>query len=170
MAAPPQMAAQSNNNDVTFRCSINGSVFSYHSVMNHQTVRIYCRSQDSEEHFSDNTAHDFRVNLGETLNIPHHWVCALTDITFSKSLKDTEYLCSDLCDTSVTASSGRLPILRRIPINWTTILPLVCVPVKKEHFNTIHFYLRDTKGKSISHLKGSAECAIVLKPGTPWTG
>lgn len=138
--------------------------------MNYQPVRIYCCSEDSKVHFPSNTAADFRVNLSETLAIPNHWVCALTDVKLPQSLKDTTYLCCDLCDSSLTGSSGRLPILRRLPINWSSILPLVYVPVKKDFFNTVHFYLRDTNGKPITQLEGNLECTLVLKPDTPWTG
>ena len=138
--------------------------------MSHHPVRIYCSSDDSKENFPGNTAVDFRVNLGETLTIPSNWVCALTDVKIPYQLKETTYLCCDLCDSSLTGNSGRLPILRRVPIKWSSILPLVYVPVKKDFFNTIHFYLRDSKGKPLGDIEGNLECTLVLKPDTPWTG
>jgi hypothetical protein len=140
-----------------------------HLTMTHHPLSIYCCSDDCKEHFPGNTAADFRVHLGETLHIPPHWVCALVDIKIPDSLTSTTYLCCDLCDSSLTGSSGRLPILRRVPINWSSLLPLVYVPVKKDVFNTIQFYLRDNNGRPLSNISGRLECTLLLKPDTPWT-
>ena len=132
--------------------------------MSHHTIHIYCNSEDSKEYYPDNTAVDFRVNLRETLNIPGRWVCALTDIKIPEELNETAFLCCDLCDSSLTVSQGRYPILRRIPIPWSSILPLVYVPVKKDTFNAIHLYLRNSRGGSFtSTIKGTLECTLQLK-------
>lgn len=137
--------------------------------MSQQPVRIYCSSEDSKSFFPHNKANDFRVHLGETLHISKCWVCALTDIKIPDSLKETSYLCCDLCDSSLTGNSGRLPILRRIPINWSSLLPLVYIPIKKDFFNSIHFCLRDTDGRPVPDINGVLECTLVLKPESPFT-
>jgi hypothetical protein len=132
------------------------------------TVRIYCSSEDSKIYYPNNTPVDFTIRLEETLHIGKYWVCSLSDIAVPIELKDSAYLCCDLCDTSLTSGSGRLPILRRIPIRWSSILPLVYIPVKKEFINTIHFFLRDVRGRPLTKLEGVLECTLTLKPDTPW--
>lgn len=140
-----------------------------HFIMNLGSVRVYCCSDDSKALYADNSPSDFIVNLDEILTIPRNWVCALTDISIPPSLTDTSYfLCCDLCDSSVTGGGGRLPILRRVPIPWNSLLPLVYIPVKKEFINSLHFFLRDRRGKPVSKVSGTLECTLILKPNTPW--
>lgn len=141
-----------------------------HFKMNLSSVNIYCSSDDSKSLYPDNSPSDFIVHLDETLQIPKNWVCALSDISVPSTLPDSSYfLCCDLCDSSITGGSGRHPILRRIPIPWNSVLPLVYLPVKKEFVNSLHFYLRSNTGKAVSKVEGVLECTLLLKPNTPWT-
>lgn len=135
--------------------------------MSSRTIHIYCDSEDTL--YPDNVLTDFTVNLGETIYIPSRWVCAVAEIDYPETLRDTCFLCCDLCDSSLTSSSGRLPILRRLPIPKSKWLPLVYVPIKQRQVNKIRFFLKNKEGKSLDSIEGVIRCTLILKPDSPWS-
>jgi hypothetical protein len=133
--------------------------------MSFGTIHIYCDSEDTL--YPDNQVTDFTVNLAKTLYIPSRWVCAITEIDYPDTLKDTCFLCCDLCDSSLTTNSRRLPILRRLPVPKSNWLPLVYVPIKQSQVNKIHFFLKNKEGKPLDSITGVIHCTLILKPDSP---
>ena len=138
---------------------------------------IYLSSAESEKNSSSNTTCDYKIQLSETLYLPgEKWFCALSEIWIPSELNRYSplYVCSDICEASYV-SHTRLPVLRQLT-NATVerkhasskqalhLFPhLYYVPMRQRAVNSIHIYITDSNGHTLSVKSGMCVCALQIK-------
>ena len=103
---------------------------------------IYLSSNKQAER---NVGNDFLVRLPETIKLDGKWLCALTEFSYSNEVKQTFYVCTNICEDTIV-SSKRYPVLRRFipPSQIKTALPGVTntpyVLVKQAQIDSVRIF------------------------------
>jgi hypothetical protein len=134
---------------------------------------MFLSSDDSKEHFSQNSAGSFSVHLPERLFLKGKWDVALCELDYQgKVSADSVYICSGICESSVVGDI-KLPVLRRISLKGKKkhyeFSHLFFIPVIHQEIPTINVFIRGEHGENMSVESGTVKCTLVFKRRTPFS-
>ena len=126
------------------------------------SIYLVVNSDKSIEYFRNNRPGSFSVHLNKLFHFKENWLVALTEISTTQTFNDYAqfYVYSNICQGSYI--DGELvPLLRRVNFDVgehaKTFLHPYYVPVCKQAFTSISFYINDSK----QHLT-----SLLIKPVT----
>lgn len=121
---------------------------------------IYLSSRDSIQTFSSNTSSDFSVVLPDRVHLNREdWSCGLVDLTLPHALEEPAYLCSNICQETITGT-GKLPVLRRVIDMYTEPSHVIHVPLKSREISIISMYLERENGIRVAFTSGTSYATL----------
>jgi hypothetical protein len=127
------------------------------------TFHIYLSSKDSEEAYPENSSRDFTVKLPQRIQLSKgKWWCGLISMQLPGKPSKPAFVCSDICDESVTGDY-KLPVLARVRSTATEVNNISFVPVKKRDLNSIRIYLKKSQHELAPLSSGQSYCVLQFR-------
>ena len=123
-----------------------------------RTMYVYLSSKPSE-HYSENTAADFTVQLPRSISGAEE--CGVVEVRLPSTPQKPLFVCTTLCGDSIV-NDHSLPVLRRVAIK--TFIPsfITYIPLRVQSFDTIRIYIcRETGEKA--NISGETTVTLHLR-------
>ena len=124
---------------------------------------LFLNSNDSKSLHPKNSPFNFTVELPTPLELRGDWKCALTEISYPKSIRQELYVYCDICEYSYIAD-GYKPILRIVK-GSDIYNQLFYRPITNPFVSRIQIYIKYQTGNQPSVDVKSLRCTLKIKHG-----
>ena len=122
---------------------------------------LYLNYNDSSDIYPSNSPWDFQVNLNDSINLNGEWLCALTDITCDKKIKEPLLIFCDFCEVHFVCNK-LLPIIRKTYIPEFFSRFYNC-KITRDQLTTFRIYIRTLDLKIPTFTCKKLSCTLRLK-------
>ena len=119
---------------------------------------VYLSSKPSE-HYPENTATDFTVQLPKTISGVKE--CGVVEVGLPIAPRSPLFVCTDLCEESIT-NNKTLPVLRRV--SQKNFFPsfITYAPLRVQNFDTVRIYICKETGEKVNFI-GETKLTLHLR-------